>query len=96
MPTPEVARAIVPDVVIGPPVSPAPVAILVTVPLAFDEIETAPVDPERTMPAPAMSEVTPVLLRVTLPVEEETPMPVPAMTLETPPPPPLEVRVPVA
>ncbi len=88
------ARAIVPLVVIGPPVRPRPVVIDVTVPAAADEIVIAPVLPERETPAPAIRLVTPAFVTVTLPVGPETDIPAPAIIVFTPPPPPVEEIVP--
>ena len=71
----------VPVVVIGPPVSPAPVAMLVTEPVPPVELMvTAPVAPERVTPEPAMREVTPELVTTTLPVVGDTVIPVPPVT----------------
>ena len=92
---PVVVRAIVPEVVIGPPVRPAPVLIAVTVPAVSELIVTAPVAPEIEIPVPATMLVTPELVIVTLPVGPLTPMPVPARMLETAPEPPVEVMTPV-
>jgi hypothetical protein len=88
------ARLMVPLVVMGPPVRPAPVLIPVTVPmqLLVLVIVTAPAELEREMPAPAVKAVTPVLLTVTFPVFPLTLMPDPAkMPVTAPPPPPEEV-----
>ena len=85
------ARAIVPVVVIGPPVSPVPVRIPVTVPVLVLVIRTDPAEPEREIPGPAAKAVTPVLLTVTFPVFPLRLIPVPAkMPVTAPPPPPVE------
>jgi hypothetical protein len=86
------ARAIVPDPVIVPPVNPVLAVIEVTVPLRVFVIVIAPVLAVRLIPAPAVRAVTPLFVTVTLPVLALTPIPVPAKTPVTvPPPPPVEV-----
>ena len=66
-------RAIVPDVVMGPPVNPVPVLTEVTVPVAgaagrMFVIVKEPLRPGvRLMPVPAFKERTPVLVTLTMP-----------------------------
>jgi hypothetical protein len=90
--TPVEERAIVPEVVIEPPVSPVPAVILVTVPLRVFVTVTEPELPDRLIPEPAFSPVTPVLLTTTLPVFVFTAIPDPANTPVTDPPPPPPVE----
>jgi hypothetical protein len=51
---------------------------------AMEVMVTPPVDPVREMPAPAVTLVTPELVKVTAPVAPLTPIPVPATALVTP------------
>jgi hypothetical protein len=89
------AREIVPEVLMGPPCSPVPVKISVTVPVARELIITFCGVPDREIPEPAAIVLTPIFETVTLPVAELTEMPLPAMIEDTPPPPPpVEDRVP--
>lgn len=84
-----------PEVVIGPPVKPVPVLMLVTVP-PVEEMVISPVAELTEMPAPAVNEVTPVLDIVTFPDGDETDIPVPAITEDTIPDPPTAVMIPDA
>jgi hypothetical protein len=95
-------RAIVPEVVMGPPVSPVPVLTVVTVPVADVAgsvlvMVKLPFDPETAIPGPAFSEMTPVLVTVTMPPTlADTKMPEPGKMLVIPPPPlPPALMVPV-
>jgi hypothetical protein len=89
------AREIVPEMPMGPPCSPVPVKILVTVPVARELIITFCGVPDREIPGPAVMARTPLFETVTLPVAELTEMPLPAMIEDTPPPPPpVEDKVP--
>lgn len=97
-----VVKAIVPAVVIGPPVRPAPVATEVTVPVealagAVLVMTRLPPDPEMLMPVLAVIDLIPVLVTVTTPPTfGETKMPLPARIVLTPPPPlPPALMVPV-
>jgi hypothetical protein len=75
----------VPLPVIVPPVRPFPAVIDVTVPPEFAAlIVTLPVEPEMEILLPAVSEVTPVFVKVMPPVEPDTLMPVPAAAEVTP------------
>jgi hypothetical protein len=95
--TPVAFKAMVPVVVIGPPDSPVPVLIVVTVPPAeVLEIMTVPVPAEREMPEPAMTSSTPELTMVIAPVAADTAIPGPGVRLVTPdPPPPVALMTPV-
>jgi hypothetical protein len=84
------ASAIVPETVIGPPVKPAPVETVVTVPRAIADRVTVPVPAEAEIPGPGTMLVTPVFEIVTLPVGPDNPMPSPATRVFTPPPPPTD------
>jgi hypothetical protein len=90
------ASAIVPVVVIVPPVNPVPAVIEVTPPPPppVAVIVIFPVELSREIPGPALSESTPVFVTRTLPVVADTLMPNPALMSVTPPP-PVEVSVPV-
>ena len=96
-------RAIVPEVVMGPPVNPVPVLTEVTVPLTDVAgrvlvIVKEPLRPGvRLMPVPAFRERTPVLVTVTMPPTlADTKMPEPGRIVVIPPPPlPPALMVPV-
>jgi len=96
-------RAIVPEVVMGPPVNPVPVLTEVTVPLTDVAgrvlvIVKEPLRPGvRLMPVPAFRERTPVLVTVTMPPTlADTKMPKPGRIVVIPPPPlPPALMVPV-
>ena len=96
-------RAIVPEVVMGPPVNPVPVLTEVTVPPAGVAgkvlvIVKEPLAPGvMPIPGPAFSEMTPVLVTVTMPPTlADTKMPEPGKMFVIPPPPlPPALMVPV-
>jgi hypothetical protein len=96
-------RAIVPEVVMGPPVNPIPVLTVVTVPVAdvagsvLVMVKEPPTPPVMPIPGPAFSEMTPVLVTVTMPPTlADTKMPEPGKMLVIPPPPlPPALMVPV-
>ena len=95
-------RAIVPEVVMGPPVNPAPVLTEVTVPVAGVAgrvlvMVKEPLRPGvRLMPVPAFRERTPVLVTVTMPPTlADTKMPEPGRIVVIPPPVPPALMVPV-
>jgi hypothetical protein len=90
------ARAMVPAVVIVPPLRPVPAAIEVTVPELVLEMVIFPVDDEILIPDPATRLRTPELVTVTLPVFPLTLIPVPAKTPDTAPAPPVVLMVAVA
>jgi hypothetical protein len=84
----------VPIEVMEPPVRPAPVLILVTVPLFGLVIVETPPTVDTEIPDPATMLVIPVFEIVTLPVLAVTLIPGPAAILVTPePPPPEEVKI---
>jgi hypothetical protein len=93
-------RAIVPLVVIVPPVSPVPAVTPVTVPVGAEAgdvlvIVRLPATPVIEMPGPALREMTPEFARVTLPVLAEAEIPGPAEIVTTPPDPPRATSSPV-
>jgi hypothetical protein len=89
--------AIVPDVVIVPPVKPVPAVMDVTptAPPVTDTTTSFGV-PERVMPDPADRVRTPVFETMTLPELGDTEIPLPPDTEVTDPPPPVAVISPVA
>jgi len=95
-------RAIVPEVVMGPPVNPVPVLTEVTVPVTDVAgrvlvMVKEPLRPGvRLIPVPAFNEMTPVLVTVTMPPTlADTKMPAPGRMFVIPPPLPPALMVPV-
>jgi hypothetical protein len=79
------ARATVPEVVIGPPVRPVPVKTVVTdPPPPVVETVTLPVEALREIPDPAVSVSTPLLVTVMDPVLASREIPDPAVRSCTP------------